>query len=137
MNVMRGSVIGYWTLHKWINRTFPRTGRCEFCASMARLTTYAEARPGRRARWRHDWFELCGRCHTAYDGRVVGDRGQAQGAQQRAKTHCPQGHPYDEANTYIHKHGHRYCRACGRAATARYRQRRQVTRHERDEPDRR
>lgn len=32
----------------------------------------------------------------------------------RAKfTHCPQGHPYDEANTYLYR-GHRSCRACHR-----------------------
>lgn len=31
-----------------------------------------------------------------------------------AKTHCPKGHPYDEANTR-HYQGHRACRACGRA----------------------
>jgi hypothetical protein len=36
-----------------------------------------------------------------------------------AVTHCPQGHVYDEANTYVythHKHGWtmRFCRACGR-----------------------
>lgn len=30
------------------------------------------------------------------------------------RTHCPQGHPYDEANTYRDSHGWRYCRACGR-----------------------
>ena len=31
-----------------------------------------------------------------------------------AKTHCPQGHPYDEVNTCIRKCGSRQCRACGR-----------------------
>lgn len=36
------------------------------------------------------------------------------GANHRDKTHCPQGHPYDDANTYIHA-GKRYCRACGAA----------------------
>lgn len=30
------------------------------------------------------------------------------------KTHCPKGHPYDEANTYVTKQGHRLCRACHR-----------------------
>jgi hypothetical protein len=34
---------------------------------------------------------------------------------QRKKTECPQGHPYDEANTYICKTGRRHCRACARA----------------------
>lgn len=36
---------------------------------------------------------------------------------RRAKarlTHCPQGHPYDEANTWISKSGHRQCRTCNR-----------------------
>lgn len=28
------------------------------------------------------------------------------------KTHCPQGHPYDAANTYICKDGRRMCRTC-------------------------
>lgn len=36
------------------------------------------------------------------------------GEWQKAKTHCPQGHPYDEANTGIRPNGHRYCRACAR-----------------------
>lgn len=35
------------------------------------------------------------------------------GALQAAKTHCPQGHPYDEANTG-HSSGRRYCRTCKR-----------------------
>lgn len=28
------------------------------------------------------------------------------------KTHCPQGHPYDEANTYLTPAGWRQCKAC-------------------------
>jgi hypothetical protein len=31
-------------------------------------------------------------------------------------THCPQGHPYDEANTYVTPRGHRQCRTCRAAA---------------------
>lgn len=35
------------------------------------------------------------------------------GSHQRSKTHCLKGHPYDEANTYVHPvTGHRWCRAC-------------------------
>lgn len=30
----------------------------------------------------------------------------------RARTHCPQGHLYDEANTYLLKDGRRDCREC-------------------------
>jgi hypothetical protein len=32
----------------------------------------------------------------------------------RTITHCPTGHPYDEANTWTDRKGHRQCRACGR-----------------------
>ena len=33
---------------------------------------------------------------------------------QNRKTHCPQGHEYNEKNTYINKSGSRMCRECGR-----------------------
>lgn len=37
-------------------------------------------------------------------------------------THCPKGHPYNEANTRITPRGHRRCRACHREwENARYR----------------
>lgn len=42
-----------------------------------------------------------------------------------AKTHCPQGHPYDEANTYIERYnGARRCRKCWNAIKQRQRERR-------------
>ena len=37
------------------------------------------------------------------------------------KTHCPQGHPYDEANT-SRLAGRRICKTCRRAATRRWRE---------------
>lgn len=40
---------------------------------------------------------------------------QGTPAIRRAKTHCPAGHPYDEANTLVSKQGWRSCRACHRA----------------------
>lgn len=36
---------------------------------------------------------------------------------QRAKTHCPSGHPYAGENLYRYK-GKRMCRACGKARKA-------------------
>jgi hypothetical protein len=35
-----------------------------------------------------------------------------RGIKGELTTHCPWGHPYDEANTYVDKNGHRNCRAC-------------------------
>jgi hypothetical protein len=46
-------------------------------------------------------------------------RGQSFSAINAQKTHCPQGQPYDEANTYADSRG-RHCRVCNRAAVARY-----------------
>ncbi len=39
-------------------------------------------------------------------------RGTSFAVVNAAKTHCPYGHPYDEANTYRMPSGGRDCRAC-------------------------
>jgi hypothetical protein len=39
-------------------------------------------------------------------------RGRGMAGRNIVKTHCPQGHLYDEANTYTPPSGGRYCRAC-------------------------
>lgn len=39
-------------------------------------------------------------------------RGESFAARNARKTHCPSGHPYDDANTRIDKRGSRVCRAC-------------------------
>lgn len=49
--------------------------------------------------------------------------GVVRGAQQKAKTHCPAGHPYDENNTYLRKHGGRTCKMCQNIRLRRYRSR--------------
>ena len=41
-----------------------------------------------------------------------GNVGVPRGKQQKAKTHCPQGHPYSGANLYIYPDGRRACRTC-------------------------
>ncbi len=49
-------------------------------------------------------------------------RGIGLAAKESIATHCPQGHPYDEKNTYVYQ-GRRYCRACGRERTSNYEKR--------------
>lgn len=44
----------------------------------------------------------------------------------RRKTHCPQGHPYDEENTYVRKNGHRMCKTCQRDSNVRSRRKAQT-----------
>ncbi len=43
-----------------------------------------------------------------------GEAGLKFGLLQRAKTHCPQGHPYDDANIRTRKNGKRECKICYR-----------------------
>lgn len=45
------------------------------------------------------------------------NRGVA-GEANASKTHCPQGHAYDEVNTYVSDRGGRQCRTCMRATGA-------------------
>ncbi len=41
-------------------------------------------------------------------------RGVSPTAKNARKTHCPQGHHYDEENTYVKPSGYRICRICKR-----------------------
>ena len=52
-------------------------------------------------------------------------RGEAGDQHNAAKTHCPAGHAYDEANTYLYR-GWRRCRACNRARDQAYRLRKKA-----------
>jgi hypothetical protein len=52
-------------------------------------------------------YRTCKTCSKLRARERSGCTGDVRGQQ----THCPKGHPYDEANTY-HWKGHRQCRAC-------------------------
>jgi hypothetical protein len=47
-------------------------------------------------------------------------RGVGVAATNAKKTHCPQGHAYDESNTEHRANGRRRCRACNRGEFAYY-----------------
>lgn len=48
--------------------------------------------------------------------------GRVLAALNRSKTHCPRGHPYDEASTAVYR-GQRHCRLCLRARARAYQER--------------
>ena len=68
-----------------------------------------------------DHIEVMTRADHLREHGLPGDWGQ------KDKTHCPQNHPYDDENTYVHtrKDGRieRHCKECVRAAKRRYRER--------------
>ena len=51
-----------------------------------------------------------------------GEGGRARAAQMRAKTHCAQGHAFDQDNTLIAKNGWRRCKACMAAQNKKWRE---------------
>ena len=52
--------------------------------------------------------------------------GQLSGKQQREKTRCPQGHPYDLFNTYRAPKGDRRCRICKLVTDRRWKRKRKL-----------
>lgn len=53
--------------------------------------------------------------------RILAAAGRVAGINRSDRTHCPQGHPYDDSNTYITPStGARTCRACRKVARARH-----------------
>ena len=48
-------------------------------------------------------------------------RGDTPAARNASKTSCVNGHPFDETNTYITSLGNRFCRACNKERSRRYR----------------
>lgn len=60
------------------------------------------------------------KCSTCINERRRERRQGAPARGTRQRTHCPQGHPYDEENTRIGKDGRRACRTCARTRWAAY-----------------
>jgi hypothetical protein len=62
-------------------------------------------------------------------------RGNGTSARNIRKTHCAQGHPFNERNTGHRATGVRYCRECGRIRNERDRERRNAEKRERYRTD--
>lgn len=82
-------------------------------ADLVRFWSKTDTQDPGRCRHACDTPACCNPDHLA-DGtqadnmRDAAERGRNAG---QRKTHCPSGHPYDEANTRIYD-GRRYCRTC-------------------------
>lgn len=79
-------------------------------------------------------MEACHGNGVRLDNRLVNLRWDTRSGNQKdavqhgthastSRTHCPQGHPYDDENTIHTARGSRNCRPCGREASRRYAER--------------
>ncbi len=57
---------------------------------------------------------------TSRENYLRGIGPEVNGDFQRAKTHCPQGHPYLGDNLYVDSRGWRFCRTCDREKSRRF-----------------
>lgn len=80
---------------------------------------------GENLRIDHHGWRICRTCERARWQRREGRLSESRGPSNASKTHCVNGHPFDEANTRLWQ-GLRQCRACNRAAVARYKARKQA-----------
>ena len=62
-----GSDVGYFGIHIWLNRNFPRSGECEHCGRRDKPTEYASLTGHVYTRNREDYAELCVKCHRRMD----------------------------------------------------------------------
>ena len=63
----KGDAAGYVSLHIYLGRRHPKTGICEECGKPSGRTEYALIHGREYSRNRHDYRELCVRCHSRYD----------------------------------------------------------------------
>jgi hypothetical protein len=61
----KGDQAGYAAVHRWLGRTFPKMGTCEWCQETA-ATEYA-LMAEEHTRDREAYAELCVPCHRGYD----------------------------------------------------------------------
>lgn len=62
----KGDHAGYAALHGYLSRHSPKSGICEGCGETA-STQHALIHGRQYSRDRHDYLELCSRCHRRYD----------------------------------------------------------------------
>jgi len=110
--------------HKRALKLFPHIGPCVECGNEKAERHHIDDNPLNNVPT--NIKALCRRCHTLEHGKTfkpgVPDIGRAIAiAKQKAKTHCPAGHPYEGENLYITPDGRRVCKECNRAAKRKYR----------------
>jgi hypothetical protein len=108
----KGTEASYNTIHRWLQRNYPKTGVCARCWKR-RKTDYAFLHyPLPHTRDIRDYIELCPSCHITYDY-LTGQREE----KSRQALLCSHGHgPKRRLPS-----GRWYCRECNRLERERQR----------------
>ena len=62
----KSDAVGYVGIHLWLRKHFKKTGNCGQCTS-AKRTYWALLKGKNYERKRENFWELCAKCHVAYD----------------------------------------------------------------------
>ena len=114
----KGDDITYRTAHTRLIRVKGKASQqdCVRCGKPAQAWAYDHSDPDERVEMIDGYpcpyspdlaryQPMCRSCHVKLDR---GEHGQGWAR----KTHCVNGHPFDEANTYVRANGERNCRRC-------------------------
>ena len=63
----KGENVGYWGLHRWLDRTLGRPKKCQDCGNENKSRYYWANISGLYKRDTNDFKRLCGKCHKAFD----------------------------------------------------------------------
>lgn len=98
----KGSKVGYFALHTWVQRNYGKENYCEICTSTNKSRYEWANVTGRYNRLRKNWKRLCVACHRKFDLKYI----------------CPNGHEKVNNNFYIYvnpldpKDVRRRCKLC-------------------------
>lgn len=112
--------------HKQALTMYPIIGPCVKCGNEKSERHHIDENPLNNVK--ENIMPLCRKCHTLEHRKTFSkeaiEKGCAIAARlKKAKTVCPQGHPYSGDNLYITPTGERSCKECNREAKRRYRKR--------------
>jgi hypothetical protein len=63
----KGEKVGYWGLHRWLDRTLGRPKKCQDCGTTNQSRYFWANISGLYKRDINDFKRLCGKCHKAFD----------------------------------------------------------------------
>jgi hypothetical protein len=68
----KGNKVGYWGLHRWLDRTLGRPRKCAKCGTTESKRYEWANISGKYKRETNDYLRLCRKCHCEFDKRNWG-----------------------------------------------------------------